>query len=246
VAHLGERVAALVDGRLSPDAVDRAHLHLATCRPCREAVEAERLMKARLAALRGPEPSGDLMRRLLSMGGPNGPLPPRSGHVPGTPRPQPVTLPRPPAPVGQRTPVRSGLVRSAHAPSPGSVRSGLVRSGLVRSGLVRSGLVTAGLVAARPGGRPRPAGPGAGGSATGPGRGRSARRTRLAVAVLGALSVVGVGITGLVTSSAAGARTPTVVPPVDSFVVDHAGTTVNLPFVDVPAGWQLVRTGPDK
>ena len=44
--------------------------------PCREAAEAERLMKARLASLRGPEPGTDLMQRLLAMGGPNGPLPP--------------------------------------------------------------------------------------------------------------------------------------------------------------------------
>ncbi|HET9655037.1 MAG TPA: hypothetical protein VFP72_06770, partial [Kineosporiaceae bacterium] len=67
------------------------------------------------------------------------------------------------------------------------------------------------------------------------------RRTRLAVAVIGALSVVGVGITGLAAGGAvAGPSAPAVVPPVDTLVVDHPGTAADLPFMDVPAGWQLV------
>jgi hypothetical protein len=92
VSHLGDRAAALVDGQLSPDAAERATAHLAACRPCRDLVELERLTKIRLASLHGPAPTGDLVGRLLAMGGPAGPLPPRPGHVPGMPRPQPVPL----------------------------------------------------------------------------------------------------------------------------------------------------------
>lgn len=92
MSHLGDRAAALVDGQLSPDAADRATAHLAACRPCRDLVELERLMKMRLATLQGPAPTVDLVGRLLAMGGPDGPLPPRPGHVPGMPRPQTVPL----------------------------------------------------------------------------------------------------------------------------------------------------------
>lgn len=204
MAHLGDRVAALVDGQLPVDIIERAHAHLAGCRSCREAVEAERLMKARLASLQGPEPGNDLMQRLLAMGGPNGPLPPRAGHVPGTPRPQAVSLTRPQASLG----------------------------------------MVAGVGAAtRPAGRR----PGARAGSAGPGRLRQHRRSRLAVAaVFSALSVVGVGIVGLAVSESGGAPTaPRVVPPVDTFVIDHARTTSDLPFADVPVGWQLTQAGQD-
>jgi anti-sigma factor RsiW len=193
VSHLGERVTALVDGQLSPEATERAHAHLAGCRPCRDLVEAERLMKARLASLDGPPPAPELLGRLLALGGPAGPLPPRAGHVPGTPRPAVLALPAAPARVG-----RPAVSRPAARPVAG-----------------RRGSVA-------------PAG-------TGPGR-RPRRRARLAVAVFGALTVVGVGVSGLALSS--GGPEPTVVPPVDSFVVDHVRSTSQLPFVDVLAGWQ--------
>ncbi len=191
VTHLGERITALVDGRLSADAVERVHAHLAGCRACRDLVEAERLMKARLATLQGPEPAAELVQRLLTLGGPAGPLSPRAGHVPGTPRP--ATVSRPQAGVAARSWGR------------------------------------------RPAGRPLPAGRPVT-ARRGPGR-VPRRRTRIAVAVLGALSVVGVGISGLAVSGA-GSAEPTLVPPLDTFVVDHAAATSNLPFVDIPAGWQ--------
>jgi hypothetical protein len=92
VSHLGDRAAAFVDGQLSPEAAERATAHLAACRPCRDLVGLERLTKIRLAGLQGPAPTADLVGRLLAMGGPAGPLPPRPGHVPGMPRPQPVSL----------------------------------------------------------------------------------------------------------------------------------------------------------
>jgi hypothetical protein len=239
VAHLGDRVAALVDGQLSADAVERAHAHLAGCRPCREVVEAERLMKARLASLPGPEPETDLVERLLALGGPNGPLPPRVGHVPGSPRPQAVALPRmsalsrlmPPA----SEPGGEYLVDdpATEAPVPAALR--------VPAGTL-VGVAGADRPAVRPPGRQaRRSG------STGPGRPRPRRPGRLAVAaVFGALSMVGVGVAGLVVSGSGNApASPALNPPVDTFVIDHARTTSNLPFVDVPAGWQLTGTGED-
>lgn len=230
MAHLGDRVTALVDGQLPAEAVERAHAHLAHCRPCREAVETERLMKARLATLRGPEPGADLMQRLLAMGGPNGPLPPRVGHVPGMPRPPAVALPRVAAPLPPA---------EARGPVEGPVLVGaLVPAASVGQGRADRQVGPGTVPVDRPAGR-RPTRQPVRASSTGPGRAPSRRRTRLAMAaVFGALSVVGVGITGFATTASGGSpAVPTVVPPVDSFVVDHARTTKDLPFVDVPAGW---------
>jgi hypothetical protein len=88
MSHLGERVTSLVDGQLAMDAAERALMHVAACDDCREAVETERLMKQRLAMLGAPEPADRLIGRLLELAGPSGPLPPRAGHVPGSPRPE--------------------------------------------------------------------------------------------------------------------------------------------------------------
>lgn len=235
MAHLGDRVAALVDGQLPPDAVERAHAHLAGCRPCREAVEAERLMKARLAALRGPGPDAEFLQRLLAMGGPNGPLPPRAGHVPGMPRPPAVALPWADA-VASGAPVEAPVLVDA-----------VQAVDAVRSVDVLIPVPVAGAAAGdRPAGR-RPVRQVVRAGSTGPGRPAPRQRTRLAVAaVFGALSVVGVGIAGLAAGvSGDSPASPTVVPPIDTFVVDHVRTTGDLPFVDVPAGWQLTSAGQD-
>lgn len=192
MAHLGERVTALVDGQLPAEAAERAYAHLACCRACRDLVEAERLAKGRLAALRGPAPAPELFGRLLALGGPTGPLTPRTGHVPGSPRPAVLAPP---------------TVPGAGRPAPGRP--------------------TARAVSRRPG----PAAP----RGSGPGR-PSHRRVRLAVVVAGTLVVVGAGVTGL--SRSTGGSAPTVVPPVDTFVVDHARSTEDFPFADLSAGWQ--------
>jgi hypothetical protein len=60
----------------------------------------------------------------------------------------------------------------------------------------------------------------------------------VAVAVLGALSAVGVGVSGLLLATPGSAP---VVPPLDSFVVEHADTTSGLLFTDVTAGWSKDR-----
>jgi len=87
MSHLGGRLSELVDGELEGAAADRALRHLADCPECRDALEVERLMKQRLASLVIPQPGDDLLRNLLDLGGPAGPLPPRREHVPGSPRP---------------------------------------------------------------------------------------------------------------------------------------------------------------
>jgi hypothetical protein len=168
VTHLGEKVSALVDGQLAPEATERAHAHLAHCRGCRDQVETERLLKARLTRLPAPAPGADLVARLLALGGPAGPLPPRPGHVPGSPRPPQLPLP-----------ALTG-VSSARAGRP-------LASGPGRAAGSRPWATMSNRPATYSTGSTRPAGP----------RG-ARRRARLAVAVLGALGVVGAGVTGLV------------------------------------------------
>jgi len=81
VIHLGDRIAAFVDGELPHEARDRVLTHLTTCPECRAAADAERAAKARVAAIEGPGPSDDLTRRLLALAEPGEPLPPRRRGV---------------------------------------------------------------------------------------------------------------------------------------------------------------------
>jgi hypothetical protein len=219
VSHLGERVTALVDGQLSIDATERAHAHLAGCRQCRDAVEAERVMKARLAGLTGPAPDAALLGRLLAMGGPSGPLPPRNGHVPGTPRPRAV----PPRAVLARS--RPGHVAPGH-PVPGRmpVAARVRPSGRrpLRPGWPHPG---AGRVAGRP---------------VGHGADRR-RRVRLAGAVLGALGVVGAGVAGLALAGPPTAVSGAARPQLDSFTITQRDGG-RLPFTDQSGG--AVQTQP--
>jgi len=77
VTHLGDRLAAFIDGELPHDARDRVLAHLTVCAECRAAADAERAAKARVAAIEGPGPSADLTRRLLALAEPGEPMPPR-------------------------------------------------------------------------------------------------------------------------------------------------------------------------
>jgi len=118
MTHLGDRITSLVDGQLAPAEAERANAHLASCPACREAAELERLTKHRLRSLPDVAPGPGLVDALLRMGGPDGPLPPRADHVPGTPRPQ--TLPVPAGPAGSSRPGgRSLSARRAPAGHPG-------------------------------------------------------------------------------------------------------------------------------
>src|SRR5262249_18849884 len=155
--------------QLPSDVTERAYAHIATCQQCRRLVDAERLMKSRLAALADPQPSGELVERLLTLAGPPRPLPPRTHRGPGTPRAQPgaaaaLAPPGPPA-----------------GPDPGSRRPSSTRP--ARFGRRRS-------AAARP---------------------RS--RLRVAATFVGALTIMGVGIAGGVSLTAAHSG-PSIVPPV--------------------------------
>lgn len=101
MSHLGARVTALVDGRLTPDATERALAHVAVCDRCRTAVQEERAVRRLLAGGDRPdEPPAALTRALLDLGGPAGPLPPPRPRPPGTGGgPDPLRLPpREPSP----------------------------------------------------------------------------------------------------------------------------------------------------
>ena len=58
MSHLGNRVSALLDGRLSPAEEERCWEHVHQCHPCRDQVEREGWVKTRLATLSlGPDPT---------------------------------------------------------------------------------------------------------------------------------------------------------------------------------------------
>ena len=78
MSHLGDRLSALVDGELTGAERDRASAHLASCAQCRDEAAQLRALKQKLRALAEGAPAEAAMtRRLISMTGPGGPLPPR-------------------------------------------------------------------------------------------------------------------------------------------------------------------------
>ncbi|RKN09036.1 anti-sigma factor family protein [Streptomyces radicis] len=99
--HLGESLAALVDGELSHDTRDRVLAHLATCPSCKAEADAQRELKSVFAESPPPGPSDGLLARLQGLPASDGGLP--SG--PGT-----RTPPDPPAPRGGGTAFRLDLL----------------------------------------------------------------------------------------------------------------------------------------
>jgi anti-sigma factor RsiW len=65
--HPLDKLSAVVDGELDHDSRDRVLSHLVGCDSCRSEVDAQRRLKTRLAATPDPEPSTDLMQRLLGV-----------------------------------------------------------------------------------------------------------------------------------------------------------------------------------
>ncbi|WP_203590007.1 zf-HC2 domain-containing protein [Streptomyces sp. SID13031] len=62
-----DKLSAVVDGELDHDSRDKVLSHLVGCDTCRSEVDAQRRLKARLAATAAPEPSLDLMQRLMGV-----------------------------------------------------------------------------------------------------------------------------------------------------------------------------------
>ncbi|MFC7977766.1 anti-sigma factor family protein [Streptomyces cinereoruber] len=72
--HLGDRLAALVDGELGHDARERVLAHLATCARCKAEADAQRTLKSVFASAAPPPPSEVFLARLQGLpGGPGGP-----------------------------------------------------------------------------------------------------------------------------------------------------------------------------
>ncbi|MEU0160755.1 zf-HC2 domain-containing protein [Streptomyces sp. NPDC006261] len=72
-AHLGDRLAALVDGELNHDARERVLAHLATCARCKVEADAQRRLKSAFAMSAAPSPSEGFLARLQGLpGGPGG------------------------------------------------------------------------------------------------------------------------------------------------------------------------------
>jgi putative zinc finger protein len=65
--HLGDRLAALIDGELGHDARERVLSHLATCRSCKTEADAQRRVKSVFADTAPPPPSDGLLARLQGL-----------------------------------------------------------------------------------------------------------------------------------------------------------------------------------
>ena len=63
-ACLGRRVAELADGRLVGSELERALAHVSVCASCRDALDVQRSIKARLRGSIGPGPSDAFISRL--------------------------------------------------------------------------------------------------------------------------------------------------------------------------------------
>lgn len=82
--HLGDRLAALVDGELNHDARERVLAHLATCAKCKAEADAQRRLKTMFVESAPPPLSAGLLARLQGLpgggfDGPSGPGGPPGG-----------------------------------------------------------------------------------------------------------------------------------------------------------------------
>lgn len=65
--HLGDDVAAFVDGQLSGPAMQDAAAHLAVCDDCEKAVRQQRLLKSRMSTVETPGPPAALLASLAEL-----------------------------------------------------------------------------------------------------------------------------------------------------------------------------------
>ena len=70
--HLGDRLAALVDGELGHDARERGLAHLATCPKCKAEADAQRRLKSVFAEAAPPPPTESFLARLQGLPGGGG------------------------------------------------------------------------------------------------------------------------------------------------------------------------------
>ncbi|MFI1963992.1 anti-sigma factor family protein [Streptomyces pathocidini] len=70
--HLGDRLAALVDGELAHDARERVLAHLATCWKCKAEADAQRRLKSVFAEAAPPPPTEGFLARLQGLPGGGG------------------------------------------------------------------------------------------------------------------------------------------------------------------------------
>jgi anti-sigma factor RsiW len=89
MSHLGQRLSALIDGELSAEERDRVHAHLAGCAACRAEANELRALKSTMRGLTDIPADDALTRKLVAIGEPGGPVPPRRRARRGKPRPRP-------------------------------------------------------------------------------------------------------------------------------------------------------------
>lgn len=131
--HLGNRLAAYVDGELPRVTRELIAAHLSLCSSCRTAVEAESRTKQGLTGLGGPDPSINLLGALLDLAEPGEPMPPRRrplGAEPG----------RGVAQVGR--PIRIAFVAMAAPAIPFETRGSRARRSLLAAGVAGIAAVT--------------------------------------------------------------------------------------------------------
>ncbi|WP_052442458.1 anti-sigma factor family protein [Streptacidiphilus neutrinimicus] len=123
--HLGDRLAAFVDGELDHGARERVQAHLATCPDCLAEAEEERRLKARLREVLPPEPSNVFLSRLMAISA--------ADDDEGDPRP----------PQGPPSRVRSLFGGSGAHPGTGFGMSGGLGSGGLRGSSFGNGALGA-------------------------------------------------------------------------------------------------------
>jgi anti-sigma factor RsiW len=130
MTHLGDRVAALVDGELSHQDRDRALAHIAHCAGCRSELATQRATKQMLASATAPRPAPHLVETLHAIAAPGGPLPPRARTMPQGP----IVPDLPPpgrTPAGARTDSRRPGGRRAYRRASVLTAGALSAAGLV-------------------------------------------------------------------------------------------------------------------
>jgi anti-sigma factor RsiW len=196
--HLGDRLAAFVDGELTDDSRDRVLAHLATCAQCKAAATEQRRLKSVIAESGLPAISAGLLARLQSL-----PVMGGGGGFPGDPG-APVGAPRPaeeehPAPWGQPRAELGGrpLGSGVSAVLGSGRREEFSFLGPARDLIAPAGSRSRGFRIHESAGPVTPVGPDTGRAAAvqaGTGTGSASRGRRFAFAAAGAFSMAAIAI----------------------------------------------------